>query len=101
MILYHKVKVLNIFGLFGFGMKFFVDLFEVLVGDMSVNLGGRNVGVAKHGLDGAEVGAVHEKVSSEAVAESVRRNMFRNAGFAGVFLDNALDRAGGEATIIA
>ncbi len=32
----------------------------MLVGDVSVNLGGGDVGVAEHGLDGAEVGAVHE-----------------------------------------
>ena len=40
-------------------MKFFVDFFEVSVGYVSVNLGGGDVGVAKHRLDGAEIRAVH------------------------------------------
>jgi len=37
-----------------------VDFSEVLIGDVGVDLGGADVGVAEHGLDGAEVGAVHE-----------------------------------------
>ena len=32
-------------------MKFFVDFFEVFVGDMCVNLGGAYVSVAEEGLD--------------------------------------------------
>lgn len=36
-----------------------MDFFEMLVGDVGVDLGGRNVGMAEHGLDGANVGAVH------------------------------------------
>ena len=78
-----------------------MNFFEMLVGDVGVNLGGRDVGVAEHGLDRAEIGAVHEEVGGEAVAESVGGDMFRNAGFAGVFLDDAFDRAGGKAAIIA
>ena len=35
---------------------------------MGVDLGGGDVGVAEHGLDGAEIGAVHEEVGSEAMA---------------------------------
>ncbi len=31
----------------------------MLVGDVGVDLGGGDVGVAEHRLDGAEVGAVH------------------------------------------
>ena len=41
-------------------MEAFVDLAEVLVGDVGVNLRGGDVRVAEHGLDGAEIGAVHE-----------------------------------------
>ncbi len=40
-------------------MKFFVHLAEVLIGDVSVNLGGRDIGMAEQALDGAEIGAVH------------------------------------------
>ena len=37
------------------------------VGDVGVDLGGGDVGMAEHGLDGAEVGAVHEEVGGEGV----------------------------------
>ncbi len=54
--------------LFGVSVEFIVDFFEVLVRDVGVDLGGGNVGVAEHGLDGAEIGAIHEQVGGEAVA---------------------------------
>ena len=44
-----------------------MDFAEVGVGNVGVNLGGRDIGVAEHGLDGAEVGAVHEEVGGERV----------------------------------
>ncbi len=53
-------------------MIFVVDFFKVRVGDMSVDLGGGNVSVAEHSLDGAEVGAVHEEIGSETVTQGVR-----------------------------
>ncbi len=34
--------------------------FKVLVGNVGVNLGGGDVGVAEHGLYGADVGTVHK-----------------------------------------
>lgn len=68
-----------------------MDFFEVGVGDVGVDLGGANVGMAEHGLDGADVGAIHEKVGCERVTESVRGNMLRDAGEASVFFDDALD----------
>ena len=68
---------------------------------MGVDLGGADVGVAEHGLDGAEVGAVHEEVGGEAVTEGVGGDVFGDASHAGVFLDDALDGTGGKAAIIA
>ena len=41
------------------GVKTFVNLLEVLVGDVGVDLGGRDIGVTEEGLDGAQIGAVH------------------------------------------
>lgn len=41
-------------------MKFVVDFFEMGVGDVCVDLGGRDVGVAKHRLDSAKVGTIHK-----------------------------------------
>ena len=40
-------------------MKFFVDVFEVLVGDVSVNLRGANITVSEHILHAANIGTVH------------------------------------------
>lgn len=76
---------------FGVGVEFFVDLFEVGVGDVGVNLGSADVGMAEHGLDRAEVGAVHEEVGGEAVTEGVGGDVFRDAGFFGVGLDDTFD----------
>ena len=46
-------------------MEFGVNFAEVLVGDVSVDLGGGDVGVAEETLDGAEIGTVHEEVGGE------------------------------------
>ncbi len=46
--------------LVGFGVEFVMHFFEMLVGDVGVDLGSGDVGVAEHGLDGTDVGAVHE-----------------------------------------
>lgn len=40
-------------------METVVDFFEMGVGDVGINLGGADVGVAEHRLYGAEIGAVH------------------------------------------
>ena len=71
------------------------------VGDVGVDLGGGDVGMAEHGLDGAEVGAVHEEVGSKRVAQGVRADVLGDAGKAGVFFDDAFDAAGGDAAEIA
>src|SRR4051812_48928885 len=42
--------------------------------DVSVNLGGRNVGVAEHLLNDPEVGAASEQMAGEGVAQRVRRD---------------------------
>lgn len=87
--------------LFGFAMKLLVDFFEVLVGDVSVDLCGRNISVAEHGLYGADVSTVHEEVGGEAMAQGMRGNVFGDAGHFGVFLDDAFDRARGETAVVA
>lgn len=68
-----------------------MNFFEVGVGDVGVDLGGADVGVAEHGLDGADVGAVHEEVGGEAVAKRVGGNVLGDAGFFRVGLDDALN----------
>lgn len=88
-------------GLFGFGVELFVDFFEVLVGNVGVNLGSGDVGVSEHGLDGADVGAVHEEVGGEAMAQGMWGNVFGDAGHFGVFLDDAFDGTRGETAVVA
>lgn len=49
-------------------MKTPMDLLQVLVGDVCIYLCGRDRGVAEHRLDGANVGAVCEKIGGEAMS---------------------------------
>jgi hypothetical protein len=52
-----------------------VDFAEAAVGDVSINFGCADAGVAEEFLDDSEVRAVVEEVSGEAVAEHVRGNI--------------------------
>jgi hypothetical protein len=53
-------------------MRFKVGLAPAPVGDVCVHLGGREIGVAEHLLDRAEVGAALEQMRCERVAQEVR-----------------------------
>ena len=68
---------------------------------MGVNLSSTDVTVAEERLDRAKVGAIHKEVSGERMAESVWSNMLSNTSKTGIFFDNALNRASGEAAKIA
>ena len=81
-------------------MEFFVYFSEMRVGNVSVNLGCRDVGVTEKSLNGAEIGAVHKEVSRERMAKGVRGNVFCNAGGEGVFFYDALNGASSEASEI-
>ena len=48
-----------------------MDSMEAFLVDVGVDLGGGDVGVAEEFLDDAEVGAIFEEVSGEAVAQEV------------------------------
>ena len=49
-----------------------MNFFEVRVGNVGIDLGGADIGVAEHSLDGANIGAIHEKISRKAVTQSMR-----------------------------
>ena len=49
-----------------------IGLATALVGDVRIELGGAEVGVAEHLLHAAQVGAALEQVRCEGVAEQVR-----------------------------
>ncbi len=53
------------------GVKFAVDFAQTITGDVGVNFGGADVGMAEEFLDDAEVGTVLQKVGGEAVAQHV------------------------------
>ena len=58
-------------GAAGAGMVGAMDGFEMAEGEMGVDLGGRDVGVAEEDLHAAEIGAVLDHVGGAAVAELV------------------------------
>ena len=62
---------------------------------MRVNLRGRNVGVAEHFLDDAQIGAVAEQMRGKAVPEQMRINVRFQSGMFGVLFDDLPDARGG------
>lgn len=79
----------------------FVDFFQVLIGHMGIDLRRRDRGVAEHRLHTPDVGAVDEEIGGKAVAERMRVDVFDDAGFGGVVLDEPLDTARSEAERLA
>jgi len=59
------------------GVGLVVDLAPAAVGDVRVQLGGGEVGMAEHLLDAAQVGAALQKVGREGVAEEMRGDALR------------------------
>jgi hypothetical protein len=51
-------------------------LSEARARNVSVDLGGTNVGVAEHTLDAAQISAAFEKMSGERVAQNMRADRF-------------------------
>ena len=74
-----------------FPMKFLVDRVEFAVGDVGVNLGGRNTAVTKQELNGPQIGAVTEQVGGKTVAQGVWCDLFNDSGLAGVERHQTLD----------
>ena len=56
-------------------MKRPVHLFELAVGDMSVNLGRPYALVPQHLLDGPDIGSGAQQVSRKRMPQSVRRGL--------------------------
>ena len=57
-------------------MVFFMNLAEVVTGNVGINLGGRNINMAKHHLDGSQIGTTFEEVTGKRVPQTVRRDFF-------------------------
>ena len=84
-------------GMSGAGVGSVIDLLHAGGGDVGVDLGGAEVGVAEELLDAAEVGAVVEEVGGEAVPEFVRADLEADGGVAQVFLQEVADGTHGDA----
>ncbi len=65
-------------------MVLLIDLLQSLLENVSVNLGGGNITVPQHQLNGAQIRAAFEQVSCEGMPESMRMNFFLQSGFFGV-----------------
>ena len=61
---------------------------QTLVGNVSVNLGGGNGGMAEQGLDTADIRAVLQKIRGKAVAQGMGRNFFYNSRQPAIFFYN-------------
>ena len=82
-------------------MKSLVNFFQVFVGDVGIDLSGGDGSVTQHGLHAADIRSVYQKIGGEAVAQGMGVNLFDNAGFGSVVLDEPLDTARGEAEGVA
>ena len=69
-------------------VELFVDGFQAAAVDVGIYLGGGNIGMAQHDLDGPEVGPVFEQVGGERVPEGMRADLFVDAGREDVFLND-------------
>ena len=66
-------------------MKFIMHLFKMLPCHMGVNLGGGNIDMAQHQLNGPQIRAALQEVTGKGVAQAVGRNFLFNADLQGVF----------------
>ncbi len=78
-----------------------MDFFQLFVGDVGIDLGSGDRGVAKHRLDASNIGAISEQIGGKAVAEGMGVDVFQDTGFGGIVLDDAGDTAGGQAERLA
>ena len=68
------------------------QILQPRIKNMGVYLGRRDIGMAQHCLDRAEVGAPGQKVSGKGMAQGVGRNFARrHAPFDRQFLDQAIE----------
>ena len=78
---------LILYGLHGPGVGLTVDIFDLLIHQVGVDLGGRNVRVAQHLLDGTQVRTVLQQVGGEGVAQGVGRDVLLDARLLLIVLD--------------
>ena len=68
-----------------------MDLFQALVVDMGINLGGGDIGMSQQFLNDPQVGSVLKQVGSEGVAQEMGINIPGKSGLTGAFLHDFPD----------
>ena len=53
-------------------MKLLVDVAQMGIGDVGINLGRGDGGVAEHGLDAADVGAIYQEIGGKGMTKGMR-----------------------------
>src|SRR5262245_23525067 len=79
------------------GVGAVVDLDQAVLGDLGVELGGGEAGVAEQLLDAADVGATGEQVGRERWAQDVRGDLVREADTGGVAAEELPGALAGDA----
>ena len=73
---------MNLLGLFFLIMKTLVHFSKLFVRNVGVDLGSRDGSVAEHRLDGADIGAVAQKVGGIGVTKSMTADVLSHySGF--------------------
>ena len=72
----------------GSRVGFVVDILQLLVDQLGIDLGGRNVRVSQHLLDGVEIRAVFQQMGGKGVAQGVRGDFCLNSGLLLIVLDD-------------
>jgi hypothetical protein len=72
-------------------MNLLVQTLQSFTGDVSINLGGGEVGMPEHDLDRAQVGAVFQQVGGEEVARGVGRDILVDTSLIAPLLDIVLE----------
>ena len=62
-------------------MSLLIDVFELALDHMGVDLGGGNVRVTQHLLDGPQVRSVFQQVDSKGMAQGVGRDVLSMPAF--------------------
>ena len=81
-------------------MSEIVDLFKALDGDVGVDLGGGERGVAEQFLHTAQIGAGVEQVGGKTVTQAMRRQLGVKAAEIDVFLHHTLDGSGRDGSAV-
>ncbi len=73
-----------------------MDVFEALVSNVSINLGGSNGRMAEHSLDASNVCTVGQQVSGKAMTQGVRMNIFHYSCFGRIIFNYSLNTSLGD-----